>query len=80
MSGSARHIINEIYSDVMFELAEEAGLVDDVAQDLVEVGKVLREETEFTTMLLSHELKEDEKANIVRRVFGGKVNTLTLDF
>lgn len=80
MGHSARHIIHEIYSDVMFELAEEAGLVDVVMDDLAAVGKVLESEPEFLTLLTVGQLKDDEKAAIFRRVFGERINPLTLDF
>ena len=80
MAHAARHIIHEIYSDVMFELAEETGLVDGVMDDLEAVGKIFEAEPEFLTLLTVGQLKDDEKNRIIRRVFGGRVNELTLDF
>ena len=80
MAHTSRHIIHEIYSEVMFELAEESRLVDPVMDDLVAVGKVFEDEPEFLTLLTVGQLKEDEKSSIIRRVFAGRVNALTLDF
>lgn len=80
MARSARHIIHEIYSDVMFELAEDAGLVERVMDDLDAVAEVMKEEPEFLTLLTLGQVKEDEKAKMIRRVFKGRVNDLTLDF
>lgn len=80
MAESSRHIIHEIYSDVMFELAEETGRIDEVMADLQAVSKVLRQEPEFMTLLTSPKLKEDEKVRMMQRVFGGKVNPMTLNF
>ena len=80
MARNARHIIHEIYSDVMFELAEEAGLVEQVMDDLEAVAEVLKDEPEFLSLLTLGQVKEDEKAKMVRRVFKGRVNDLTLDF
>jgi len=80
MAHSSRHIIHEIYSEVMFELAEESKLVDSVMDDLAAVGKIFAEETEFLTLLTVGQLKDEEKSAIVRRVFAGRVNPLTLDF
>jgi len=80
MAHSSRHIIHEIYSEVMFELAEESKLVDPVMDDLAAVGKVFAEEPEFLTLLTVGQLKEEEKSAIIRRVFAGRVNPLTLDF
>lgn len=80
MAHAARHIIHEIYSDVMFELAEETGLVDTVMDDIEAVGKVFEAEPEFLTLLTVGQLKDDEKNRILHRVFDGRVNELTLDF
>ena len=80
MARNARHIIHEIYSDVMFELADEAGLVEQVMDDLDAVGDVLKDEPEFLSLLTLGQVKEDEKAKMIRRVFKGRVNDLTLDF
>jgi len=80
MARSARHIIHEIYSDVMFELAEDAGLVEQVMDDLDAVTEVMKDEPEFLSLLTLGHVKDDEKAQIVRRVFKGRINDLTLDF
>lgn len=80
MAQSARHIIHEIYSDVMFELAEESGLVEQVMDDLEAVASVLKDEPEFLSLLTVGQVKEEEKAKMIRRVFKGRINDLTLDF
>lgn len=80
MARSARHIIHEIYSDVMFELAEEAGLVEQVMDDLEAVASVLQDEPDFLSLLTVGRIKDDEKAHMIRRVFKGRINDLTLDF
>lgn len=80
MTQNARHIIHEIYSDVMFELAEEADLIEQVMDDLDAVAEVMKDEPEFLSLLTIGQVKEDEKAKMIRRVFKGRVNDLTLDF
>lgn len=80
MADAARHIIHEIYSDVMFELAEETRQVDTVLEDLQAVAKLLRSEPEFMSILVSGKVQETEKVEMVRRVFGGRISPLTLDF
>jgi len=80
MARNAKHIVHEIYSDVMFELAQEAGLIDQVTDDLEAISGVLQDEPEFLSLLTLSEVKPDEKAQIVRRVFKDRVNDLTLDF
>lgn len=80
MARNARHIIHEIYSDVMFELAEDAGLVEEVMDDLEAVTTAMQDEPEFLSLLTLGQVKDDEKAHMIRRVFKGRVNDLTLDF
>ena len=80
MARNAKHIVHEIYSDVMFELAQEAGLVDQVTDDLEAISGVLQDEPDFLSLLTFSEIKPDEKAQIVRRVFKDRINGLTLDF
>jgi F-type H+-transporting ATPase subunit delta len=80
MAETARHIVHEIYSDVIFELAEETGRLDEVLSDLQAVGKVLRAEPEFFSLLASANLSETEKVAIIRRIFAGRVCPLVLDF
>lgn len=80
MAKTARHIVHEIYSDVLFELAAETGQLDEVMSDLQAVVKVLRAEPEFLSLLVSPNLNEAEKTAMIRRVFGGKICPLVLDF
>ena len=80
MARNVTHIIHEIYSDVMFELAQEAGLIDQVADDLEAVSDILQDEPEFLSLLTLSEIKPDEKTQMIRRVFKGRINDLTLDF
>ncbi|MCD6176193.1 MAG: ATP synthase F1 subunit delta [Planctomycetes bacterium] len=80
MARNAKHIVHEIYSDVMFELAQEAGLIDQVTDDLEAISGVLADEPEFLSLLTLSEVKPNEKAQIVRRVFTDRINSLTLDF
>ena len=80
MSEIIRHVVREIYCEVLFELASEAGQVDVVKEDLEAVGHVLSENAEFAALMSSHNVSGKEKAEVIRRIFAGKVNDLTLDF
>ena len=80
MSESVRHVVREIYSEVLFEPAEEAGKVKEVMDDLERVVAVLSDNADFAALLHSQQIKGEEKSEVVRRVFKDKINDLTLDF
>jgi len=75
-----KHIIREVYSEVLFELAEETGTAEDVLADIEAVSEVFRREPAFAMLLNSESIKPAEKSEIIKRIFKGKVSDLTLHF
>ena len=80
MSETTKHIVREIYSEVIFEMARDAEMLEEVLEDIGCIEGVLNAEPDFAILLGTQTVKGAEKSEIVRRVFGGKVNDLTLDF
>ena len=80
VSGSHRQVVHEVYSEVLFDLAEQGGELDGVQEELVAVSRVLKMEPEFAELLSSQVVKGQEKAEIIRRVFGGRLSELTVNF
>ncbi len=80
MSETTKHIVREIYSEVIFEMARDAEMLEEILEDLGCIESVLSAEPDFAILLGTQTVKGSEKSEIVRRVFGGKVNDLTLDF
>lgn len=80
MSRTSGYMINEIYSEVMFDLAEEAGLIEAVYEDIKAAGKVFQSEPDFLTLLTLGRMSDAEKEQILRRVFEGRISPLALDF
>ncbi len=80
MSETTKHIVREIYSEVIFEMARDAEMLEEILEDLGCIEGVLSDEPDFAILLGTQTIKGAEKSDIVRRVFGGKVNDLTLDF
>ena len=80
VSGSHRQVVREVYSEVLFDLAEQGGELDGVQEELVAVSRVLKTEAGFAELLSSQVVKGEEKAEIIRRVFGGRLSELTVNF
>jgi F-type H+-transporting ATPase subunit delta len=80
MSQAERRIVNEIYSEVLFVLAEQSKALDSVQEELAAVCRVLKLEPEFGDLLCSQLLRGQEKVEIVRRIFDGRLSELTVNF
>jgi F-type H+-transporting ATPase subunit delta len=80
LSGSRREIVREVYSEVLFDLAQQSAELESVLEELMAVRGVLKAEPEFAALLSSQIVKSPEKAEIVRRVFGGRLSELTVNF
>jgi len=80
MNESARHVIREIYCEVLFELADESQVIDQVQEDLSRVRAVMEAEPEFAALMASPAIRGPDKAESIRRIFRGHVCDLALDF
>jgi len=80
MGQSRRYIVREIYSEVLFDLAEQGGQINTVQEEIAVVRQILRREPDFAALLGSEIVKGDEKIEILRRVFGGRLSELTVNF
>ena len=79
-SESFKHLVREIYCEVLYELAEESGQVDDILADIERVTTVINSERDFAALVTSNVVKGDEKSQIIRRVFDSKICPLAMDF
>lgn len=75
-----RQVVREVYCEVLFELAEQMGQVESVLGDLSGVAGLIESEPDFFNIMNSRVIKNDEKVEIVTRVFKGHVSDLTLNF
>ncbi|MBE0535313.1 MAG: ATP synthase F1 subunit delta [Phycisphaerae bacterium] len=80
MSQSRRYIVREIYSEVLFDLAEQGGDINTVQEELAVVRQIFRHEPEFAALLSSEVIKGEEKIAVIRRVFEGRLSELTIHF
>lgn len=73
-------IIAERYAKALFELAIETGKVEQVKNDLALLLEVIRESKEFRHFLVNPVVKPEKKYNVVRELFKGKAEEVTLRF
>ncbi|WP_425389996.1 ATP synthase F1 subunit delta [Ekhidna sp.] len=66
------------YATPIIELAEEKKVLDDVKGDMEAFISVCEENRDFALMLKSPIIPHQKKADILKKVFSGKVNELTL--
>jgi F-type H+-transporting ATPase subunit delta len=66
------------YVKSLLGLAVEKGVLEEVHKDMQLFSKTIDENREFKLMLLSPIIRHDTKLEILRKIFKGKVNTLTL--
>ncbi len=65
------NIASRRYARALLEVAEEGGLVEQVAKDLEVIQETLESSREIVTMLKSPVIKGDTKAKILKEIFGG---------
>ncbi len=66
------------YATPIIELAEEKKVLDKVKSDMESFVNICSESKDFSLMLKSPIIPHKRKADILNKVFGGKVNDLTL--
>lgn len=76
----SRQVAEELYTEVLFELAEQAGSVDSIYADLQKTAAVMAAEPDFAAALNSLTLQGNIKCESVRKVFQRSVSDLALDF
>jgi len=68
------------YSKPLLDLAEDTKVLDAVHKDMVNFNTVCNESRDFVLMLKSPIIPHLRKADILKKIFGSKVNPLTSSF
>ena len=72
--------LKNIYAQAVFELCCEQGIENDAAEELEAVGEIFAGNEEFVKVLKSPLVTSEEKKQLLKNVFGGKVSTTVFDF
>jgi len=73
-------IIAERYAKSLFELALEINKLEQVKKDMDLMIDVIRNNPDFRQLLVSPVVRPDKKVNVMDKVFGDKIEEITLKF
>lgn len=68
------------YADALLQLTEEVKKTDQVRKDLKEIHMVIEQSKDLRNMLLSPIIKSHDKRAVLKSMFDGKVDDLTVSF
>ena len=68
------------YAKAFFGLAKEKQLLDEVKNDMEMIGQLIKTSTDLQLLLESPVVKSSKKVSLLKTIFEGKVNQLTVDF
>lgn len=68
------------YAKSLLGLSVEKGLLEDIREDMRLFSKTVKENREFELLLKNPVVKPSKKLTILKQIFEGKVNNLTLQF
>jgi F-type H+-transporting ATPase subunit delta len=72
--------VSQVYAEALFEMAEASDELESVAQEVDELGRLLREETSLRGLLSSPALGEEARRALIERVFQGQVSDVLYRF
>ncbi len=73
-------LISKTYGDALFELAVEEDKVDVLLEEIEQLRKVLSENEEFGRLMNHPKIVKEEKIQVARNVFEGRVSNELLGF
>ena len=73
-------LISKTYGDALFELAVEEDTVDAVLEEIGQLQQVLSENGEFGRLMNHPKIIKEEKIQVAKNVFGGRLSDELLGF
>ena len=73
-------LVAKRYAKALFDLSVENNLVEEVYRDNILVSETCDQNRELRLLLKSPVIHTDKKLAVIRNIFSGKVQTLTLNF
>lgn len=73
-------LISKTYGDALFELAVEENKVDVLLEEIEQLQKILAENADFNRLMNHPKIINEEKIEVAKNVFGGRVSEELLGF
>ncbi len=72
--------VGDLYSRVLYDLADQFGIVEEIRQEMEMLDAFIGQEREFLHIMSSPQFAAEYKQSLINKMFAGKVNDLTLNF
>jgi len=72
--------IADVYATAIYELAEQSGTAEELKSEMELLAALIAGETDFLHIMSSPRFTDDYKQSLIRKMFEGKLNELTLNF
>ncbi len=79
-TGLMIHSVDVVYATALIDLAQEAGQINDITQEVKELGALLIQSPDLARLMENRVLSAGERAQILDRIFKGKVSDLLYRF
>lgn len=70
-------VVSERYAQALFEISQKENLTDKVQEDLKAISDTLKEYTEFSDLLLHPVINTQDKKDMFKKIFSGKIDKVT---
>ena len=67
-------LVSKVYGDALFEAAREAGRMDDMYAEVLELQKLLQANEELQKMMENPKVIREDKENVIETVFRGRIS------
>ena len=73
-------LVSKTYGDALFELALEKDILDDVCEEMVEIGQIWKDNRELADVMMHPRITIEEKVQIIRNIFDGRASEVVTGF
>ena len=67
-------LVSKVYGDALFEASREAGRMDDMYEEVLELQKLLQANEELQKMMENPKVIREDKENVIETVFRGRIS------